>query len=69
MVSKKGAHSTYGRDYSDDETEFLLACEEYKKAEGLGYVRLTDAFHVLTSILGYSKPPDGPASGRTAVEG
>ena len=53
---KKGAHSTYGRNYTDDEAEYLRACEEYKKTEKLGHVRLTDVFHVLTAILGYEKP-------------
>ena len=53
---KKGAHSFHDRNYTDKETEYLLACEKYKKAEKLGHVRLTDAFHVLTVILGYEQP-------------
>ena len=68
---KKGAHATFERDYSDDEAEYLRACEKYKKAEKLGYVRLTDAFHVMTVILGYKAPqaPQPPHNPRTATEG
>lgn len=46
---------TAGREYSDDESEYLRACEEYRVRYQIRFMSATDYLHVLRS-LGYAKP-------------
>ena len=64
----KGAHSRWGRDYMDAESEFLIAAQRYKEEQGLGYIRLTDAFYVLTKILGYRNSQQLKAKSHDAID-
>lgn len=45
----------HGRDYSDDELEFLKACDKYRSGKRMNCLDATDYFYILTKKLGYKK--------------
>jgi len=62
-VKPKRAHSTYERDYTDEENEVLVAAQKYKESKRLKYMDITEMLRLLKE-LGYEKRPEAKGQGR-----
>lgn len=53
---KRGVKSrSEAKYYTDEETEFLRACDLYRESTGLRFLKASDYLYVLTQILGYRR--------------